>query len=123
MLHPRRPEASAMLLWAPEVSLSYRVLSICPEKPQTLVNRINDCRMRAVSLFMLCINLKVMILLYAAHLLIHLMWKWKVDPDNSAIPLLTAFGDLLGSSLLALAFFCLATFDVPFNDCEAQGTT
>lgn len=67
--------------------------------------------------------LQVMILLYAAHLLIHLMWKWKVDPDNSAIPLLTAFGDLLGSSLLALAFFCLATFDVPFNDCEAQGTT
>lgn len=50
-----------------------------------------------------------MILLYFAHLLIHLMWKWKVDPDSSAIPLLTAFGDLLGSSLLALAFLFLDT--------------
>jgi solute carrier family 41 len=56
-----------------------------------------------------------MILLYTAHLLIHLMWKWKVDPDNSAIPLLTAFGDLLGSSLLALAFFCLDAFDLPHS--------
>jgi solute carrier family 41 len=58
---------------------------------------------------MLFINSKVMILLYFAHLLIHLMWKWKVDPDSSAIPLLTAFGDLLGSSLLALAFLFLDT--------------
>jgi len=53
---------------------------------------------------MLFINSKVMTLLYSAHLLTHLMWKWKVDPDSSTIPLLTAFGDFLGSSLLALAF-------------------
>ena len=32
------------------------------------------------------------------------MWKWSVDPDNSAIPYLTALGDLLGGGLLALAF-------------------
>lgn len=56
--------------------------------------------------------LQVMILLYTAHLLIHLMWKWKVDPDSSAIPLLTAFGDLLGSSLLALAFMSLDAFQL-----------
>jgi solute carrier family 41 len=56
---------------------------------------------------MLFINLKVMILLYNAHLLTHLLWKRKVDPDTWAIPLLTAFGDLLGSSLLALAFLCV----------------
>lgn len=35
------------------------------------------------------------------------MWKWKIDPDNSAIPYLTALGDLLGSCLLALAFLFL----------------
>jgi Divalent cation transporter. len=64
---------------------------------------------------MLCIISKVMILLYTAHLLIHLMWKWKVDPDSSAIPLLTSLGDLLGSSLLALAFFCLDTFHLPYG--------
>lgn len=64
---------------------------------------------------MLFINLQVMILLYTAHLLIHLMWKWKVDPDSAAIPLLTAFGDLLGSSLLALAFLCVDAFKLPHS--------
>ena len=64
---------------------------------------------------MLFINWKVMILLYTAHLLIHLMWKWKVDPDNSAIPLLTSFGDLLGSGLLALAFLSLDAFQLPHS--------
>jgi solute carrier family 41 len=56
-----------------------------------------------------------MILLYIAHILIHLMWKRKVDPDNSAIPFLTALGDLLGSSLLALAFIFLDTFHLPYS--------
>jgi solute carrier family 41 len=56
-----------------------------------------------------------MILLYTAHLLIHLMWKWKVDPDNSAIPFLTALGDVLGSSLLALAFFFLDILQLPYS--------
>ena len=36
--------------------------------------------------------------------MIHLMWKRSIDPDNSAIPYLTALGDLLGGGLLALAF-------------------
>lgn len=36
--------------------------------------------------------------------MIHAMWKYKVDPDNSAIPFLTALGDLFGSCLLAIAF-------------------
>ncbi|PNF30513.1 hypothetical protein B7P43_G09946, partial [Cryptotermes secundus] len=60
--------------------------------------------------------LQVMILLYTAHLLIHLMWKWKVDPDNSAIPFLTALGDVLGSSLLALAFFFLDALHLPYSN-------
>ena len=36
--------------------------------------------------------------------MIHLMWKRSIDPDNLAIPYLTALGDLLGGGLLALAF-------------------
>lgn len=51
--------------------------------------------------------IQVMLLLYVAHIIIHVMWKWKIDPDNSAIPYLTALGDLLGSCLLALAFLFL----------------
>ncbi|XP_011260959.1 solute carrier family 41 member 3 [Camponotus floridanus] len=49
--------------------------------------------------------LQVLLLLYVAHIIIHAMWRYKIDPDNSAIPYLTALGDLSGSLLLALAFF------------------
>ena len=48
-----------------------------------------------------------MLLLYVAHVMIHVMWKYKIDPDNSAIPYLTALGDLSGSLLLAAAFLFL----------------
>ncbi|XP_037046336.1 solute carrier family 41 member 2 isoform X2 [Bradysia coprophila] len=51
--------------------------------------------------------IQICLLLYIAHVLIHAMWRWKVDPDNSAIPYLTALGDLFGSMLLALAFLFL----------------
>ncbi|XP_019880295.1 solute carrier family 41 member 1 [Aethina tumida] len=51
--------------------------------------------------------LQIMLLLYIAHLMIHTMWVHKIDPDNSAIPYLTSLGDLLGSSLLLLAFIFL----------------
>lgn len=36
--------------------------------------------------------------------MIHAMWRFKIDPDTSAIPYLTALGDLFGSSLLLGAF-------------------
>lgn len=32
------------------------------------------------------------------------MWRAAIDPDNSAIPYLTAIGDLLGTFLLGVAF-------------------
>lgn len=45
-----------------------------------------------------------MLLLFIAHVMIHAMWRFKIDPDTSAIPYLTALGDLFGSSLLLGAF-------------------
>lgn len=48
--------------------------------------------------------LQVLLLLYIAHVMTLWMWKEGIDPDNSAIPYLTAIGDLLGTGLLALAF-------------------
>lgn len=35
------------------------------------------------------------------------MWKHGMDPDSSAIPYLTAAGDLIGTALLGLAFHIL----------------
>lgn len=51
--------------------------------------------------------LQVFLLLTISHYLIVWMWKLKIDPDNSAIPYLTALGDLLGTALLGVAFHLL----------------
>lgn len=48
--------------------------------------------------------LQVLILLYIAQVMINWMWNNYIDPDNSAIPYLTAIGDLLGTFLLGIAF-------------------
>ncbi|XP_053948976.1 solute carrier family 41 member 1 isoform X2 [Anastrepha ludens] len=59
--------------------------------------------------------IQVMLLLYIAHVLVHTMWKWKIDPDNSSIPYLTALGDLIGSTLLAIAFFFLLSINQEYG--------
>lgn len=46
--------------------------------------------------------------------MIHVMWKYKIDPDNSAIPFLTALGDLFGSCLLAVAFTFMISVGKPY---------
>ncbi|XP_054721083.1 solute carrier family 41 member 1-like [Uloborus diversus] len=51
--------------------------------------------------------IQVFLLIYIAYCMIQWMWRRKIDPDNSSIPYLTALGDLLGTSLLALAFLFL----------------
>ncbi|KAJ8934862.1 hypothetical protein NQ314_013136 [Rhamnusium bicolor] len=48
--------------------------------------------------------IQVFLLLYIAQVMTLSMWKHGVDPDNSAIPYLTALGDLLGTLLLGVAF-------------------
>ena len=73
-----------------------------------LINYMKDGNTSMTPLFVfvyLCAAmLQVAALLYIAYIMIHWMWKRKIDPDNSAIPYLTAMGDLLGISLLAIAF-------------------
>ncbi|XP_015600056.1 solute carrier family 41 member 1 [Cephus cinctus] len=59
---------------------------------------------------------QVTLLLYIAHIIIHGMWKYKIDPDNSAIPYLTALGDLLGSMFLAAAFWFLQQINQEYGD-------
>ncbi|XP_055390205.1 solute carrier family 41 member 1 isoform X2 [Condylostylus longicornis] len=62
--------------------------------------------------------IQIMLLLYIAHIITHSMWKWKIDPDNSSIPYLTALGDLFGSSLLAVAFWFLHEIGEDYDDKE-----
>lgn len=57
--------------------------------------------------YLLAALLQVFLLLYICHVMIAWMWSRGTDPDNSAIPYLTALGDLLGTGFLALAFLLL----------------
>ncbi|CAH1785051.1 unnamed protein product [Owenia fusiformis] len=51
--------------------------------------------------------IQVLLLLFIASWMVHKMWQSGDDPDNFAIPYLTAIGDLLGTGLLAAAFALL----------------
>lgn len=51
--------------------------------------------------------LQVIVLLYIATWMVPIIWVGGSDPDNVAIPYLTALGDLLGTVLLAIAFHLL----------------
>ncbi|XP_046340070.2 solute carrier family 41 member 1-like [Haliotis rufescens] len=51
--------------------------------------------------------LQVIFLLYIANWMVHFIWRKGEDPDNIAIPYLTALGDLLGTGFLAIAFHIL----------------
>ena len=54
--------------------------------------------------YLLAAWLQVAVLLYVCRVMVYSMWRSGMDPDNSAIPYLTALGDLLGGALLGLAF-------------------
>lgn len=60
-----------------------------------------------VVFYMTAALLQVLTLLYIADWMVHWMWGRGMDPDNFAIPYLTALGDLLGTGLLALSFHVL----------------
>lgn len=70
-------------------------------------NSVSTLHVYFVCSYLIVSVLQVMLLLYVAHIMIHAMWRHKIDPDNSAIPYLTALGDLTGSMFLALAFWFL----------------
>lgn len=56
-----------------------------------------------------------MILLYIAEVLVKTLWLHRTDPDDAAIPYLTAMGDLIGTALLALAFIILFVLGYPVD--------
>jgi len=58
--------------------------------------------------YLLAAVCQVAVLLYLCQVLVYWMWSKGTDPDNAAIPYLTAIGDLLGTAFLALSFMVLS---------------
>ena len=50
---------------------------------------------------------KVFLLLFIGYNLVHILWSFAINPDMSAIPIMTSLGDFFGSSLLFTAFTLL----------------
>ncbi|XP_014217145.1 solute carrier family 41 member 1-like [Copidosoma floridanum] len=57
-----------------------------------------------MTVYLIAALTQVILLLYIAQVLVVWMWASGMDPDSSAIPYLTAVGDLLGTALLGIAF-------------------
>jgi len=63
-------------------------------------------------LYLLVAILQVSLLLHIASILVYKLWQRGIDPDNAAIPYLTALGDLFGGALLAGVFFTLDKYNL-----------
>jgi len=76
--------------------------NVCAEKCKTArVSPATDFTNAVLS------PLQVAILLHVCNVLVLRLWRKGDDPDNCAIPYLTALGDLLGTGLLSLGFLFL----------------
>lgn len=80
-----------------------------------IYNGQSTVRVSFVFSYLLVGFVQLVILLYVCHLMTHTLWKFKIDPDNSSIPYLTALGDLSGSTLLLLAFIFLRSINQEYE--------
>uniref|UniRef100_H2ZNE7 SLC41A/MgtE integral membrane domain-containing protein n=1 Tax=Ciona savignyi TaxID=51511 RepID=H2ZNE7_CIOSA len=60
-----------------------------------------------IAVYLMVSLIQVAILLHVCQWLVVRLWRKEDDPDNCAIPYLTALGDLLGTGLLAAGFLFL----------------
>lgn len=64
--------------------------------------------------YMSVVLIQITTLLYIAHILVPLLWRRKMDPDNAAVPVLMAIADLLGAMLLTSAYCILLYLGDPY---------
>lgn len=57
------------------------------------------------AIYLLAGSLQIFFLLVLAQKLVFWVWDRDGEPDDVAIPYVTAFGDLLGTTLLAIGFY------------------
>ncbi|GMR50574.1 hypothetical protein PMAYCL1PPCAC_20769, partial [Pristionchus mayeri] len=61
--------------------------------------------------YLIAALVQVIVLLYLCQWLVAFTWSLGFDPDNAAIPYLTALGDLLGTALLFVTFHIVDAID------------
>lgn len=78
-----------------------------------LIKRQMQITLVFVLLFLLAALLQVSLLLFISHLVVPLLWIFRIDPDSSAIPVIMSCADLLGTCLLLCTFHLLHLFEQP----------
>lgn len=63
-----------------------------------------DMTLKFLACYMAAAIFQILILIQISYTLVHFLWVKGFNPDNTALPFLTALGDLIGSALLAVAF-------------------
>lgn len=65
-----------------------------------------------VLFFILASLCQVCVLMMSARTLVVVLWRWHVDPDNGASPMVCGMGDLCGTSFMTLAYYAAAHFGI-----------
>lgn len=61
-----------------------------------------------VVFFILASLCQVCVLMMSARTLVVVLWRWRIDPDNGASPMVCGMGDLCGTSFMTLAYCAAA---------------
>ncbi|XP_077489098.1 solute carrier family 41 member 1-like isoform X2 [Amblyomma americanum] len=82
----------------------------------TLISLLKNGSVKLSALFVLFYNvaaiLQVAVLLLATRRIVRFLWHRGMDPDSTAIPYVTALGDVLGTSFLAAVFALMTPLGV-----------
>lgn len=117
----RCPSPLSLFWTRSEIGRVARILLLVVVPGQTIFVLVTDAiRFRTITItpvfgaiYVFVALLQVAVLLYLSRTLVSWLWWWKVDPDNAAIPCITAAGDFTGTGLLTLAFFALEALKDP----------
>ncbi|VDP14112.1 unnamed protein product [Heligmosomoides polygyrus] len=75
---------------------------------QTVKIMRNMCLIQVLDETVEEMHFRTFILVYLAEILVYSLFRYGLDPDMHAIPLLTSIGDLMGTSLLFLLFYLMS---------------
>lgn len=83
----------------------------------SLISLLKNGSVKLGAAFVLLYNaaalLQMGLLLLATRRIVGFLWRRGLDPDSTAIPYVTALGDVLGTSFLAAVFAIMALFNTP----------
>lgn len=73
----------------------------------TLLSSTSQITFAQLLTYYVCATIQVIIILYIGYCFVNLLWLFGANPDDNAIPILTALADLLGTIVLVSGYLFL----------------